>query len=182
MLNRWLTILLLSAVCLARSGSAPPSPPALASAVNPWAAWEFLIGEWTLGDGGGKPGQAASAWGSFTLDLQGQLIVRRNHAEYASVNGKPPVIHDDLMNIYREGEITRAIYWDTEGHTIHYTARPSEDGKKIVFLSDPARPGPRFRLTYENLKPGTIRVGFEIAPPDKPAQFAMYVEGTMVKK
>lgn len=180
MLIRWIAILLLSALCAAQGGSAPQVPPST-SATAPWAGWEFLLGEWVLGDGGGKPGQATAAGTSFTLDLQGQLIVRRNHSEYASVDGKPPVIHDDLMTIYKESAVTRAVYWDTEGHTIHYTGRLSDDGKKIVFLSDPTA-GPRFRLTYESLKPGTVKVSFEFAPPDKPAQFVMYVEGTMVRK
>jgi len=181
MLTRLTAIVLLSAVCLAQGASAPQTMPAPPSLTGPWAGWEFLLGEWVLGDGGGRPGQATSAWASFSLDLQEQLIVRKNHSEYASVDGKPPVIHDDLMTVYKEGGVIRAIYWDTEGHTIHYTARLSEDGKKIVFLSDPTA-GPRFRLTYENLKPGTMKIGFEIAPPDKPGQFAIYVEGTMVRK
>ena len=180
MLNRLFAILLLSAVGLAQGGSAPPVP-APSSPSGPWAGWEFLLGDWVLGGGGGKPGQATAAMASFTLDLQGQLIVRRNHSEYASVDGKPPVIHDDLMAVYKDGGVTRAIYWDSEGHTIHYTARVSDDGKKIVFLSDPTA-GPRFRLTYESLDPGKLKVGFEFAPPDKPAQFVMYVEGTMVRK
>ena len=178
MLTRLIAILLLSVVGPAQSGSAPLSKPATA---GPWAGWEFLLGEWILGDGGGKPGRATTANASFTLDLQDQLIVRKSHSEYASVDENPPVIHDDLMTVYKEGGVTRAIYWDTEGHTIHYTARLSGDGKKIVFLSDPTA-GPQFRLTYENLKPGTMKVGFEIAPPDKPGQFAMYLEGTMVRK
>lgn len=181
MLTRLIAILLLSAVCPAQSGSAPPSGPSSSSASGPWNGWEFLLGEWVLGDGGGKPGQATAAGASFTLDLQGQVIVRKNHSEYASAEGKPPVIHDDLMTIYKEGEVARAIYWDTEGHTIHYTARLSDDGKKIVFLSDPTA-GPRFRLTYESLRPKIVKVSFEFAPPDKPAQFVMYVEGTMVRK
>ncbi|HWZ45945.1 MAG TPA: hypothetical protein VNW97_20905 [Candidatus Saccharimonadales bacterium] len=178
-------LLLASSACFSRA--AKPFSATAASVANvgeatPWADWGFLLGNWTLGEGGGKPGQGASGTVSFTVDLQGHVIVRKNHSEYASVNGKPPVIHDDRMTIYEEGGATRAIYWDNEGHVIHYTVGLSADKKKITFLSDKTPGAPAFRLTYEDAKPGTVYVGFEIAPPDKPDQFAMYVQGTMVRR
>lgn len=183
-----LVFLLLAGACFsqtnasAKPAAAPASGVATTANAGPWADWGFLLGDWTLGEGGGKPGQGASGTASFTVDLQGHVILRKNHSEYASVNGKPPVTHDDLMTIYEEGGTTRAIYWDNEGHVIRYTVSISSDKKKIVFLSDKAAGGPVFRLTYEDLKPGTVKVGFEIAPPGKPDQFAMYVEGTMVRR
>jgi hypothetical protein len=181
-----LVLLLASSVCLSQSGvmqkAATAQAAGAAAKAAPWADWSFLLGNWILDEGGGRPGEATSATASFTVDLGGHVIVRRNHSEYASVNGKPPVIHDDLMTIYEEGGAARAIYWDNEGHVIRYTVSVSADRKKIVFVSEKAAGAPVFRLTYEDLKPNTVRAGFEIAPPDKPGQFAMYVQGTMVRK
>jgi hypothetical protein len=52
------------------------------------------------------------------------------------------------------------------------------DKKKILFLSE-KDPGPLYRLTYEDLRPGAAKVVFEVAPPDKPEQFTKYVEATV---
>jgi hypothetical protein len=49
--------------------------------------------------------------------------------------------------------------------------------KRAVFTSPPGAAGPRFRLTYVETTAG-LSVRFEIAPPDHPDQFAVYVEGT----
>lgn len=95
---------------------------------------------------------------------------------------KAPVVHDDLMVIYREAGMTRAFYDDSEGHVIHYNVSISADKKQIIFLSEQAAAQPRYRLTYQNLGAGSVTVVFEIAPPDKPEQFSKYVEGTVHRR
>lgn len=146
-----------------------------------WADWTFLLGEWNAGQGGGVPGQATSGYFSLMPDLGGQILLRRNHSEYAATNGKPGVVHDDLMIVFREAGVTKAFYQDSEGHLIRYIVNLSPDKKRIVFLSEPS-PGPRYRLTYEDLGHDTVNVVFEIAPPDKPEQFHRYVEGVVHRK
>jgi hypothetical protein len=147
-----------------------------------WADWKFLIGEWTAGTSAGVPGAASK--GVFTLapDLGGKVLVRKNHAEYPPANGRPAIVHDDLMIIYRDAGATKAFYDDNEGHVIHYNVSLSADRKKIVFLSEKNAAGPQYRLTYENVQPGTARLTFEIAPPEKPDQFTKYVEATVHRK
>src|SRR5258708_39586006 len=110
-----LVLLLVSSACFSRAAkpfSATAARVANVGEATPWADWGFLLGNWTLGEGGGSPGQGTSGMASFIVDLQGHVIVRKNHSEYAPVNGKPPVIHDDLMIIYEESGATRAVYWD----------------------------------------------------------------------
>lgn len=99
---------------------------------DPWADWKFLLGEWAAGESSGVPGQASK--GSFTLapDLNGKILVRKNHAEYPPANGRPAIVHDDLMIIYRAAGATRAFYSDNEGHVIQYRISFSADLKKIV--------------------------------------------------
>ncbi|HVM94133.1 MAG TPA: hypothetical protein VMT67_15025 [Terriglobales bacterium] len=78
------------------------------------------------------------------------------------------------------GDKTRADYWDNEAHVIHYFAEPSPD--KLVFTSDPAQPGPRFRLSYAKTSADELKIIFEIAPPDHPGAFKTYIEASAKRK
>ncbi len=146
-----------------------------------WEPWRFLIGHW-VGEGGtGVPGQATTGEAWFKLDLQGRVLVRVDHSEYAATKEHPAFAHDGLMIIW--GDPTgrfRADYWDNEGHVIRYTA--TADGKTATFLSDVIPHQPRYRLTYVQTAPDQVTVKFEIAPPDKPEQFRLYVEGKTRKQ
>jgi hypothetical protein len=152
------------------------------AAPDPWAGWKFLIGEFSAGESSGVPGQASS--GGFTLapELNGNVLVRKNHAEYPATKDHPAFTHEDLMIVYREGGATKAIYDDSEGHVIHYDVNVSGDDKQIVFLSEAGGGGPQFRLTYQDSGNGAVSVLFEMAPPDKPGQFLKYVEAVVHRK
>lgn len=159
--------------------------PILASAqagTKDWVDWNFLLGEWIAADSSGVPGQASKGSFSLSPELNGAVLVRKNHAEYPPAGGRPAIVHDDLMIIYREAGATKAFYDDSEGHVIHYAVTFSPDKKRIVFLSEKGTGTPQYRLTYEDLQPGTAKVLFEIAPPDKPDQFTKYVEATVHRK
>lgn len=147
-----------------------------------WTDWTFLLGEWTAGESSGVPGQASKGWFTLAPDLDGKILLRKNHAEYPAANGRPAFMHDDLMIIYREGDATKAFYTDSEGHAIRYAVTISPDKKQIIFLSDKSATGPQYRLTYEDLHGGAVKVLFEAAPHDKPGQFAKYVEATVHRK
>jgi len=170
MKTRWILLALLLFAASAFSQTTPKST---------WADWDFLIGHWPTVQGAGVPGQTTSGSFSILPDLSGKLLVERSHSEYPAANGRPATIHDDVMIIYPEAGATKAIYFDNEGHVIHYDASLSSDKKKVVFLSEKTASAPQFRLTYEDAGPGTLRISFEIAPPDKPGQFSKYVEGTV---
>lgn len=138
---------------------------------DPWKDLRFLIGKW---DAVAEPGKGT---GNFSLgvDLQGKVLVRKNHADLPAAGNRPATIHDDLMVIHAEGgKGLKAIYFDSEGRVIHYTVKA--DGQQATFVSEPGA-GPRFRLTYLKEKAGTVSVKFEIAPPGKPDAFRTYVEG-----
>jgi hypothetical protein len=146
-----------------------------------WADWRFLLGEWTAGESGGVPGQASK--GSFSLapDLDGKILVRKNHAEYPPANGRPAVVHDDLMIIFREAGVVKAFYSDNEGHVIRYNVSVSTDKKGVIFLGEKIPGAPQYRLTYEDIGPGVVKILFEVAPPGKP-EFTKYVEAKVHRK
>jgi hypothetical protein len=104
---------------------------------------EFLLGKWI----GVETNKAESGAFSFEPQLNNKIIVRRNSAPN----------HEDLLVIYIEDE-TRAVYFDNEGHVIHYKVSvPSEN--RAVFESDGA---PKYRLTYW-LNHDSLNGKFEVA-------------------
>jgi hypothetical protein len=145
-----------------------------------WIGWEFLLGDWIGGGGGSVPGQG-SGWYSFSYDLQKQVIVRKNHAEYPATKDLHEYTHDDLMIIYREPKKpVHAVYFDNEGHVINYTATLLNAG--VIFVSDSSTAGPRFRLTYTPAGPDSVTIRFDIAPPGKPGAFAPYIRAAARRK
>jgi hypothetical protein len=146
-----------------------------------WDSWQFLLGEW-VGEGGGSgPGQGLGT-STFYLDLQDTILVRKNQANYPASKDRPAYSHDDLMIIYQQPDSTKAIYFDNEGHVIHYTVELSPGHETLTFLSEIIKTAPRFRLTYTKVKEGTLKIKFEIAPPGKPEAFSQYIEAVLHRK
>jgi len=164
-----LAIILAMTACLNASPADKPSG---------WGPVEYLVGDWT-GEGGGGPGQGSGSF-SFQPDLQGKVLVRKNRAEYPATKDRAAFVHDDLMVVYRDTPeaAARAIYFDSEGHTIRYEVQAPPDGREVVFVSGPEPSAPRYRLTYTRVDRDRLKIKFEIAPPGKPEQFATYIEAS----
>ncbi len=141
-----------------------------------WSDWRGFLGAWE-GTGAGGPGQGRGSF-SFAEELQGAILVRRNYAQYPAAKDKSAYRHDDLMVIYPKAGKTRADYWDNEGHVIRYLVEFGDGGRRLVFTSDPAQPGPRYRLTYSKTGDNDLMLTFEIAPPNAPANYKTYIEAT----
>jgi len=142
-----------------------------------WGPYKFLVGTWTA-EGHGEPGKGEGVF-SFQFELQGKILVRRNHLEFPATAQGPALLHEDLLVVYHGADSTpnRAIYFDSEGHVIYYTVAFSEMGQALTFLSDANPQAPRQRLTYVQIGDGAVKVKFEIAPPGKPEAFVTHVEG-----
>jgi hypothetical protein len=147
-----------------------------------WKPYQFLVGTWTA-EGQGEPGKGEGEF-SFQLELQGKILVRRNHLEFPATPQRPAFTHEDLLVVYRDAGATpnRAIYFDSEGFVIHYTATFSKDGKVLTFLSNANPQAARQKLTYVQNGDGTLKVKFELAPPGKPEAFVTHVEGIAHRK
>ncbi len=145
-----------------------------------WRGWQPLMGEW-VGGGGGTPGQGEGGF-SFTTDLQGTVLIRKNYASYPATPERPAFRHDDLMIVAHENGRTIADYFDNEGHVIRYAVSFSPDSNEVVFVSDIAPAQPRFKLTYVKEKEGEVKILFDIAPPGKPEAFSRYIEATAIRR
>ena len=116
-----------------------------------WKPLGFLIGDW-VGVAGAKDTPIGAGQGAFSFapDVERKVIVRRNKAQYDS-----GARHDDLMVIYMEDARPRAIYFDSEGHVIHYSVS-TPSAERVVFESDAG-----YRLTYW-MEDGAMKGQFEV--------------------
>jgi len=147
------------------------------SNVEKWADWKFLLGSWVAVDSNGVPGQASEGGTTFTTDLQGAVLVRKNLAVYPATKDRSAAIHDDLTIFNRTGDSVRADYFDSEGHQIRYIATFDAASNTWTLISEIIAGVPRYRFSYAQISPEDLKLKFEIAQPNAPDSFKTYVEG-----
>ncbi len=149
-----------------------------ARAADPWAPVQFLVGTWQ-GDGKAE-GATGKGTTTFTWEVGHQVLVRRDHTEYAATAKEPASTYEALMVIYQNpssGQIV-ANYFDSGKHVIHYKLAATDRPDSAQFVSD-APGGPVFRLSYV-LGTGTgLTVTFEIKPPSSGAGFQTVATGVV---
>ena len=145
-----------------------------------WADFRFLMGSRVSE---AKPEQGS---GSFSLepDLEGNVLVRRNSAQVPTGKQGAFAKHEDLMVIYpaRGAKQFRAELLRQRRARDPLWRQPVAGEKGLVFLSESAAAGPRFRLTYTKLAGDKVSTSFEIALPGHPEQFRMYLQGIVKRK
>jgi hypothetical protein len=169
---------LFSAVTLTAQTLVKPSAPTPAQQQvkpDPWAGVRFLLGSWEAKTTGGVAQAQASAGYAFQLELHDHLLARHSRSGVCTAPDDFDCQHSDLLYIYPSpnGSALEAIYFDNEGHVIHYgvtTPKPNS----VIFLSDPALPGPQYRLCYELLD-GVMTGKFELQMPGQ-TEFKIYLE------
>jgi hypothetical protein len=83
------------------------------------------------------------------------------------------------MVVYQpDGAGARAVYFDNEGHVIHYAVELAPERGTLVFLSDVIPGAPRFRFTYRLAAADRLGIAFDIAPPGNPEAFSPYIQAT----
>ena len=143
--------------------------------------WDALVGRW-LGDGEATGTKGVKGAASFAYELDGRVLTRRNVADYPPSNGRPGPHHEDLMTIYPapDGMHAEAMYYDNEGHVIHYAATWASDGRSLVLLSFPEENAPRLRLTWKFAGPDRLAMDFDGAPPGT-VDFKSYAGGVLTR-
>jgi hypothetical protein len=155
----------------------PSSSGAQASARPNWTPFEWLVGSWVADIGsGGQPGMATRGGESWTLDLDRRVMIRRDYSDYPPAAGRPAAHHEGMMVIAPLGGGYSAHAYDNEGHNIDYDIAAGDSTE--VFTSRAVSGEPQFRLTYARSATG-VDVKFEIAAPNQPGAFRVYVTGSM---
>ena len=151
---RW-SVTLVAALAAAAPAQAPTAP---------LAGLDFLVGRWTAGRGSvADTGGTSTGSSTFTREAGGQALLRRDHTELATRDGKPAGEFDQIMLIYADGAAIRADYADGT-HVIHYAGASVTAGHAVTFATA-AGAGPGFRLTYTLTAPTTLAVSFAMVPP-----------------
>ncbi len=142
---------------------------------DPWAGLRFLLGSWEAKTTGGVAQAQASAGYTFRMELRDHLLTRHSRSGACASPQDFDCQHNDLLYIYpsANGQALEAIYFDNEGHVIHYDLSTPKPGS-VVFLSDPVSPGPQYRLSYDLLE-GVMTGKFEIKMPGQ-TDFISYLE------
>jgi len=170
MINRVLAVAFLCTTIVCAQNSTTTAP-----AADSWKSLQFLKGTWEAKTQGGSAGAAGSGTYTFELELRNHVLVRHSRRDGCKGPGAFDCEHGDLLYVYQDalGQPYKAIYFDNEGHVIHYDiSTPS--AASAVFLSDSSQPGPQFRLTYE-LRGSTMYGKFQMRMPGQ-AEFRSYLE------
>ena len=141
---KMLSLAIAALLCLSAAAQAPAR-----TAADPFQSLSFLEGTW---DAKVQNDAAIKLAGRYTFgrELDGHILARHGTTD---PNCKAPAsfdcAHGDLLYVFQEapGGPLKAIYFDNEGHVIHYDVTTPTPAS-AVFLS-PAAAGPQFRLTYE---------------------------------
>lgn len=152
------------------------------SASDPFSSLSFLVGTWearTINN----PAVTATGVYTFRRELNGHILARHSVADSSKCKGPEDFNceHGDLLYIYADapGQPLRAIYFDNEGHVIHYTVT-APTPTTAEFLSDTSQPGPQFRLFYQ-LKGEAMSGKFQIRMPGQ-QEWKSYLEWTGSRK
>lgn len=146
------------------------------SVPDPFASLSFLLGTWeakTVND----PAVIANGTYTFRKELNGHILARHTSATGCTGPEDFNCQHGDLLYIYTDalGQPLRAIYFDNEGHVIHYTVN-TPTATTAEFLSEAGRPGLQFRLLYQ-LKDAVMIGKFQIRMPGQ-QDWKSYLEWT----
>lgn len=143
-------------------------------------ALSFLEGSWNA-SAQGNTGARATGYYVFRRELGGHVLARHSFTAACKGPADYNCEHADLLYVYSEsaGQPLKAIYFDSEGHTIHYDVS-TPDPATAIFVSALSASGPQFRLTY-TLKAGVLTGKFQIRMPGQ-TEWNSYLEWAGSKK
>jgi hypothetical protein len=174
-LKSFVTVALLFALALTQHDRALSAP------TDPWTALGFLEGTWVAHTQGGSAGAQSDGTYTFKSELKHHVLVRRSDSAACKGPADYDCDHGDVLYVYRDAEDQplKAIYFDNEGHVIHY-AVSTPNLTTAIFISESASSGPQFRLVYE-LKDAVMSGKFQMRMPGQ-SEWKSYLEWSGAKK
>jgi hypothetical protein len=175
-MNRFVAVAALFALALAQDGGA------VGASTGPWEGLGFLEGTWDAHAQAGSAKAQVSSTYSFKPELKHHVLVR--HSDDPAACKGPASFdceHSDVLYVYQEAENQplKAIYFDNEGHVIHY-AVSTPDSTTAIFISEASRSGPQFQLVYQ-LKEMVMSGKFQMRMPGQ-TEWKSYLEWNGAKK
>jgi len=163
------------ALNFASSGRVPAEP------AEPWKGLSFLEGTWEAHTQSGSAN--AQVYGTYTFKLELKRHVLARHSDPSGCKGPKDFDceHSDLLYVYQEaeGQPLKAIYFDNEGHVIHYAVSEPES-TTAVFVSEASPSGPQFQLVYQ-LKDAVMTGKFQVRMPGQ-TEWKSYLEWSGSRK
>jgi hypothetical protein len=155
---------------------------ALSASADPWKALAFLEGTWDAHAQAGSAGAQSNGEYTFKPELKHHVLVRSSEA-YVACRGPAgfDCEHSDVLYVYQEAQNQplKAIYFDNEGHVIHYDVS-TPDSSTAIFLSEASSAAPQFRLIYA-LKDALMSGKFQMRMPGQ-AEWKSYLEWSGKKR
>jgi hypothetical protein len=149
----------------------------------PLRSLAFLEGTWEAKSQAGSAGATSSGTYTFKRELGDHILARSSHSSACRGPETFDCEHRDLLYVFEDapGAALKAIYFDNEGHVIHYDVS-TPTSTSAIFLSEASRPGPQFRLIYD-LKDGMMTGKFQMRMPGQ-TEWKSYLEwnGSRVKQ
>jgi uncharacterized protein YaiE (UPF0345 family) len=150
-------------------------------AADPWKAISFLEGTWEAKTTGSQGVTSAGTY-TFRTELNSHILARHSMT-VAGCKGPAgfDCDHSDLLYVFSDGpgQPLKAIYFDNEGHVIHYNVSTPDAGT-AVFLSDGSQPGPAFQLVYQR-KDAAMSGKFQMRMPGQ-SEWKSYLEWSGAKQ
>jgi hypothetical protein len=150
------------------AGSYAPCASPAESGIDPWKSMQFLIGTWDARTEGGSAAAAGAGTYAFQPELRNHVLVRHSSSEKCKGPADYDCKHADLLFIYQEApdQSFKAIYFDNEGHVIHYDVSVPTP-TTVIMLSEPSRPARSSALSMNSREPPCMGSS-RCARPDKP--------------
>jgi hypothetical protein len=151
------------------------------SGMDSFKALAFLEGTW---EATATSSEGATAMGTYTFRTElGNHVLARHSSSGAGCKGPETFDcdHHDLLYVFQDapGQPLKAIYFDNEGHVIHYVVS-TPGATSAMFLSESSQPGPQFRLLYE-LKEATMWGKFQMRMPGQ-SDWKSYLDWSGAKR
>jgi hypothetical protein len=175
-MKRFIAAALLLGLSLAQYHRANAAP------ADPWKALAFLEGTWDAHTQGGSAQAQGSGTYSFESELKHHVLVRRSGDSTGCIGPKGfDCEHSDVLYVYQDAkdQPLKAIYFDSEGHVIHYTVT-TPDSTTAIFISEASPSGPQFQLVYQ-LKDWVMSGKFQMRMPGQTA-WKSYLEWSGAKR
>ena len=167
-------LMLLVASCLAAQ---PPT----AGGGDPLKSLAFLEGEWLAATPARTSGPSVAGAYVFKRELGGHVLARHSSSTACKGPTDFDCDHGDLLYVYVEGpgQNLKAIYFDNEGHVIHYNVS-TPTSSSVIFISDQSASGPQFRLAYD-LNNSVMAGKFQVRMPGQ-SEWKSYLEWSGSKR